>query len=39
MHSDTATAALRDIAHHIELAGQFTAGFDCDTFRDDPRTV
>ena len=39
MHSDTATAALRDIAHHIELAGQFTAGFDYDTFRDDPRTV
>ena len=30
MHSDTATAALRDIAHHIELAGQY---------RDDPRTV
>ena len=39
MHSDTATAALRDIAHHIELARQFTAGFDYDAFRDDPRTV
>ena len=39
MHSDTATAALRNIAHHIELARQFTAGFDHDTFRDDPRTV
>src|SRR6267143_6592845 len=39
MHSDTAAAPLRDIAHHIELAGQFTAGFDCDTFRDDPRTA
>src|SRR6266478_4799935 len=39
MHSDTATAALRDIAHHVELAGQFTAGFDYDTFPDDPRTV
>jgi len=39
MHSDTATAALRDIAHHIELAGRFTAGLDYDTFRDDPRTV
>jgi len=25
--------------YHIELAGQFTAGFDYDTFRDDPRTV
>ena len=39
MHSDTATAALRDIAHHIELARQFTAGFDYDAFRDDLRTV
>jgi hypothetical protein len=39
MHSETAAAALRDIAHHIGLAGQFTVGFDYDTFRDDPRTV
>ena len=39
MLSSAATAALRDIAHHIELAGQFTAGFDYDTFRHDPRTV
>jgi uncharacterized protein with HEPN domain len=39
MHSDTATAALRDIAHHIGLAREFTVGFDYGTFRDDPRTV
>jgi hypothetical protein len=39
LHSDTTTAALRNIQHHIELAGQFTAGFDYDTFCDDPPTV
>ena len=39
MPSDTGTAALRDIAHHIDLALHFTAGFDSDTFRADLRTV
>jgi uncharacterized protein with HEPN domain len=34
-----ATAALHDIAHHIDLAVHFAAGFDDITFRDDPRTV
>jgi uncharacterized protein with HEPN domain len=38
MPSD-AEAALRDIAHHIELAIQLVAGFDYDTFRDDMRTL
>ena len=36
MRSD---AALRDIAHHIGLAVQFTAGFDYEAFVADPRTV
>ena len=39
MRSDTATAALRDIAHHIDLALSFTAGFDYEAFVTDPRTV
>ena len=39
MPSNAATAALRDIAHHIDLAAQFATGFDYDTFRADPRTV
>ena len=39
MRSDTATAALRDIAHHIDLASRFTAGFDYEAFAVDPRTV
>lgn len=39
MRSDAAPAALRDIAHHIDLALQFTAGFDDGSFADDPRTV
>jgi len=39
MRSDTATAALRDIAHHIDLALSFTAGFDYEAFVSDPRTV
>jgi len=39
MLSNAASAALRDIAHHIDLAASFAAGFDYDTFRDDPRTV
>ncbi len=39
MRSDAASAALRDIAHHIDLAIRFTAGFDYQAFVDDPRTV
>src|SRR5690242_15628443 len=39
MLSSAATAALRDIAHHIGLAAQFTAGFDYEAFVADPRTV
>ena len=39
MCSDTAIAALRDIAHHSDLALSFSAGFDCKAFMADPRTV
>src|ERR1700732_307736 len=39
MLSSAATAALRDIAHHIGLAAQFSAGFDYEAFVADPRTV
>jgi uncharacterized protein with HEPN domain len=39
MLSSAATAALRDIAHHIDLAVHFTAGFDYDAFVADQRTV
>ena len=39
MLSSAATAPLRDIAHHIGLAAQFTAGFDYEAFVADPRTV
>ncbi len=39
MLSSDATAALRDIAHHIDLAVQFTAGFDYEAFVADPRTI
>jgi uncharacterized protein with HEPN domain len=39
MLSSAATAALRDIAHYIDLAASFAAGFDYDRFRADPRTV
>jgi uncharacterized protein with HEPN domain len=39
MLSDPARAALRDIQHHIELAIQFVAGMDYETFREDMRTV
>jgi uncharacterized protein with HEPN domain len=39
MPSDAASAALRDIAHHIDLATHFAAGFDYKAFVDDPRTV
>jgi uncharacterized protein with HEPN domain len=38
MRSDPASAALRDIARHIELAVQFTAGFDYEQFVADQRT-
>ena len=37
--SDTASAALRDIAHHIDLAVHFTTGFDYEAFVADPRAV
>jgi uncharacterized protein with HEPN domain len=39
MPSDTASAALRDIAHHSDLAVHFTTGFDYEAFVADPRTV
>ncbi len=39
MLSDSAAAALRDIAHHIELATQFAAGFVYERFQEDLRTV
>src|SRR5207249_3970466 len=39
MLSSAATAALRDIAHHIDLAVQFATGFDDEAFVADPRTV
>jgi uncharacterized protein with HEPN domain len=39
MPSSAASAALRDIAYHIDLAASFVEGFDYDTFRTDPRTV
>jgi uncharacterized protein with HEPN domain len=39
MLSSAAPAVLRDIAHHIDLAIQFAAGFDCETFLADARTV
>jgi uncharacterized protein with HEPN domain len=39
MLSDSASAALRDIAHHIDLATRFTEGFNYETFLDDSRTV
>lgn len=39
MRSDAANAALRDIAHHIDLAVQFTAGFDYEAFVADSRTI
>lgn len=35
MLSDAAIRALRDIAHHIELAAGFAAGMTCETFKDD----
>src|SRR5256885_14004106 len=39
MRSDSAIAALHDLAHHINLALSFTAGFDYDAFVADARTV
>jgi uncharacterized protein with HEPN domain len=39
MLSDSAIAALRDIAYHIDLANHFAEGFDFTGFRDDLRTV
>ncbi len=39
MLSDTAIAALRDIAQHIELALGFVSGFDYEVFSGDTRTV
>jgi uncharacterized protein with HEPN domain len=39
MLSDAAARALRDIAHHIDLAAGFAAGLDYDAFRTDLRTV
>jgi uncharacterized protein with HEPN domain len=39
MRSSAALAALRDMAHHIDLAVEFTAGFDYEAFAADPRTV
>lgn len=39
MPSDNGTAALHDIAYHVDLAEHFVEGFDYDAFRDDLRTV
>jgi uncharacterized protein with HEPN domain len=40
MPSDAAaTGALRDIEHHIDLATQFVADLEYETFREDLRTV
>jgi uncharacterized protein with HEPN domain len=39
MHSDAALAALRDIAHQIDLATDFSAGLDYEAFVADTRTV
>ena len=39
MLSNAALTALRDIAHHVDLATHFTAGFDYEAFKADLRTV
>jgi uncharacterized protein with HEPN domain len=39
MPSKSAAGALRDIAHHIDLATAFTAGLSYDLFKDDLRTL
>jgi uncharacterized protein with HEPN domain len=38
MPSRTTEAALRDILYHIELATEWVAGFDPDTFKSDLRS-
>lgn len=35
MPSNTATRALRDLVHHIDLAASFAAAFDFERFRDE----
>ena len=39
MHSEAGRSALRDIARHIELAGQFVSGVDGEAFKMDLRTL
>jgi uncharacterized protein with HEPN domain len=39
MRSDATTRALRDVAHHIDLATKFVQGFDPASFKQDLRTV
>ena len=39
MHSESAIAALHDIARNIDLAAQFITGLDPISFRSDLRTV
>jgi uncharacterized protein with HEPN domain len=39
MPSRSADTALRDILHHIELAGSFSTGFDRASFKHDTKTV
>jgi uncharacterized protein with HEPN domain len=39
MPSDSATAALRDIEYHIDLASRFVAGLGFEAFRNDTRTL
>jgi uncharacterized protein with HEPN domain len=39
MPSKPAAGALRDIAHHIDLATVFTAGLTYESFKDDLRTL
>lgn len=39
MRSDPARTALRDMAHHIELATSFVAGTTFAAFKDDLRTL
>ena len=39
MPSDAASTPLRDIAYHIDIAAQFAAGFNAETFQADLRTV
>jgi uncharacterized protein with HEPN domain len=39
MPSKSADTALRDILHHVELATNFSVGFDRDSFKRDIKTV